>query len=97
MRESAERPEFVEVALSEWNDVPDFKQFFGCAPYEMGKSFMKVNSVKGNRRLPNTLMFLYRDNFLNDGSVRNECIRKMVGAAPPHPWAGPVLVIKYKG
>jgi len=46
--------------------------------------------------MKNMLQFYFRDNFMNDGSKLNECVRKITGGKAAHPWAGPILVLKAK-
>lgn len=79
--------------------VPVLDSYLGRGPaYPPAYSYMGVNPVKG-RTMENTLVISFRDNFFNDGSLPNKCIRTLLGnpAQMPHYWHGPVVVFKYQG
>jgi len=56
----------------------------------------KTTAVK-KANLKDTLVFTFRDDFLNDGSPPNMCIQKIYKGKNNYPWCGPVLVLKLKG
>lgn len=49
------------------------------------------------KNLENSLKFIFRDNFFNDGSKPNLAIKKLTQNKNPHDWRGPMLVLKVKG
>jgi len=61
-----------------------------------GNNYMQSNPFK-ETNLKDTLVFSYRDNFLNDGSPLNRCIQNIYMGKNDYPWRGPVLVFKMKG
>ena len=75
--------------------VVNEKQFIGNV--ESSRNWMPYNPLKGNKQLDDTLMFYFRDNFFNDGSKENVCIKKLTNGKCPHGWRGPMLVTKQKG
>lgn len=89
-------PQMVEVPMDikfEGFTLPNCEKLMGAPE---SQNYMQVNPVT-NRHLPDTLVFIFRDNFLNDGSKANKCIENMYKGKNDYPWKGPVIVIKMKG
>jgi tetratricopeptide (TPR) repeat protein len=101
--ENATHPTFVHVPLEEYIEeicgkeyrhlITNNKTFLKDTP---GFSYWEENPLK-NKPLENTLIFAYRDNFLNDGSKVNECVKKVSSNMNQHQWRGPLLVTKKMG
>ncbi len=89
-------PSLVEIELNikfENNMLPDTILFIGATE---SFNYMQSNHFK-KRNLRDTLVFAFRDNFLNDGSPINKCVQKIYKGKNNYPWCGPVLVMKMKG
>ena len=89
-------PKIVEVPLDitfENYKLPNTEPFIGAIE---SSNYMQSNPIT-NKNLKDTLVFIFRDNFLNDGSLPNTCIEKLYKGKNDYPWKGPVLVVKMKG
>ena len=72
--------------------LPDCKAILGA---DCDHGAMPYNPLKGNKSLPNTLDFFYRDNFFNDGSLPNQTVANITKGKHAHDWRGPVLILKH--
>jgi hypothetical protein len=69
----------------------------GMVIKEVSYHYITENRSKPNRKLKNTLLFEFRDNFFNDGSLPNTTIREITKHQMTHDWRGPVLITKMIG
>ncbi len=101
--ENSDKPEFVRIPLNreKCDDffggttsflVPNYKTFLGNS--FMGRSWMRFNPLKDYEQLEDTIFFIYKDDFLSDGSQPNRCIQKATDHKNYHSWAGPLFVYK---
>ena len=89
-------PSIVQLPLNidfESFKLPNTKSFIGA---QESTNYMQSNPFT-NENLKDSLVFIFRDNFLNDGSSPNKCVENMMKGRNNYPWKGPVLVIKQKG
>ena len=66
-------------------------------PGEIDIHYVSENRSKPNRKLKNTLLVRFRDNFFNDGSLPNTTVREITKNQMTHDWRGPVLITKMRG
>jgi hypothetical protein len=86
--ENDAKPVVVEVNII---DV-DYSKFLGKGDYDV-----RYYYGNPNRSYEDTLIILFRANFMRDGSKPNKCIQRITGEKAPMSWNGPVLVMKLKG
>jgi hypothetical protein len=82
----------VKVKIN--NESPDFNPFFGH--HSIGQ-YTLPRKPYIEQNLENSLKFSFRDNFFNDGSISNKCIKNITNNKNNHDWRGSMLVIKIKG
>jgi len=90
------KPSLIEVQMDvKFGDkmLPNTKSLISA---DESYNYMQRNHVK-KANLKDTLVFTFRDDFLNDGSPPNMCIQKIYKGKNNYPWCGPVLVLKLKG
>jgi hypothetical protein len=99
LEENSLNPTFVQVPLyseiGESHVKTNVQKFLKVR--DIGRYWLEYNPLKNNKQLGNTLLFHYRDNFLNDGSQPNKCVSQISSGRNPHGWRGPMLVTKSKG
>jgi hypothetical protein len=104
LSEFSAKPQIVEVPYKtlheDYEQGYDFdvfisESFFGKKM--IGRNVWPYNPLKGDRAFENVLEFNYNDDFLNDDSLENQCIKKITKNKNPHPWRGPMLVLKIRG
>ncbi|KAG8704674.1 hypothetical protein FRC08_002089 [Ceratobasidium sp. 394] len=98
---NALNPVFVPVVLWPRTDangsthwIPDLTSIFSLTTSVDSYVFDKQVSGTYLRR---PLQLFYRAGFRSDGSEPNQCIRNMVNGRPAHPWAGDLVVLKFRG
>lgn len=94
--ENSTVPELIKIPLSikfENMMLPATDKYMGAPE---SHNYMQSNPFT-KRNLKDTLVILFRDNFLNDGSLPNKCIQNLSKGINDYPWKGPVIVIKMKG
>jgi hypothetical protein len=99
--ENAPNPKFVHVPLMYVESYGEKllvtnKELF-LKTNQVSRYWLEYNPLKDNKLLGNTLLFQYRDNFFNDGSQVNKCVKKLCADKNPHDWRGPMLITKSKG
>ena len=97
--EKEKNPRLVKVLLKEKDiggeivAMPDCRAIIGA---HCDHRDMPYNPLKGNKPLPKMLVFKFRDNFLNDGSLPNQTVANITKGKKTVDWRGPILVIKLK-
>ena len=101
--ENGKNPVVVEVPIktnydpedSIYYSSADMSLFFGKEL--IGHRYMSRNSLKPERKLIDTLLINFRDDFLADGSKPNTTVHKLTNGLHQHNWKGPILVTKKEG
>ena len=93
--EDEEKPRIVQVEPLKINEIliDGNKKTLG---YMNGHIYMNKNPVK-RRLMHHTLLITYHDNFLNDGSKINLCVKTITDGKMADVWRGPILVLKLLG
>ena len=96
LSENLEIPKLVEIDLNiefQTMFLPNTEPFIGQGE---SQNYMQMNPFS-KKPLKDTLVFIFRDNFMNDGSKVNKNIKRMMTGKNDYPWAGPVVVVKMLG
>ncbi|EPQ58676.1 hypothetical protein GLOTRDRAFT_110303 [Gloeophyllum trabeum ATCC 11539] len=73
---------------------PDLAMFLGGGCYD----YQLIDRIgHSGRKLRQPIYHVIRDNFLNDGSPPNRCVRRLMRGKAPHAWAGNLLAMKVAG
>lgn len=78
-------------------EVPQFEELLGAGTGHKGMTPQKFfkNHVRG-RETPQPFEMWMRDNFLNDGSTRNQSAIAATNGDIAHDWCGPLIALKYQ-
>ena len=77
-------------------DIPDLIEIMGLPFRKLARTTFWKNFVRG-RELECLFEVWMRDNFLNDGSFRNQSAATATKGNMAHDWRGPLVVLKYNG
>ena len=75
-------------------DIPDLRQIMGLPFQKLTRTTFWKNFVRG-RELKYLFETWMGDNFLNDGSLRNQSAAAATKGNMAHDWRGPLVVLKY--
>ena len=100
LKENSTVPELVKIPLNRKFEedyvvtmLPNTDMYFD----DITSYFYMQRNLFTQTNLKDTLCIEYKDNFLNDGSLPNKCIQKLINTEYDCSWRGPILIIKMKG